>query len=60
MEKRYPEMSRDERIADSDEAAIRELERKLHKKCPTLQKDLIASLIEEWIRKYNIKIVKKP
>ena len=54
---RYSEMSRDERIADSDRAAIKELETNLRRKCKVPEKsDVIETVIQEWVRKYHVKI----
>lgn len=51
--KKYHEMSREERIADSDKATIRELEKELRKKIKQ-QYDVLKTLetiIKKWVKK---------
>ena len=47
--KRYEDMTREERIEDSDRVAIMELERELRKEVK--KRELVRATIEEWIKK---------
>ena len=58
--KHYQNMTREERIAESDRAAVMELENQLRqeikqKHAVEIKSGELSNLIEEWLKKHNMK-----